>query len=290
MGWRYSFYCLGSMMIFIWIIRFFICPVYESPKFLASIGRDEEAVEVIHKVAKRNKKESTLTLQDLHLAAAPFVDGDTASLETTRTKLTTLELIRHSVSHVSMDNVKPLFSTKRLAWSSSLVILVYACVGLAYPLFNAFLGTYLSQQAAALDSNQGLDSTYASYTYQAASGIPGSILAAVMVEWTVTGRKWALSLFLIVSGIFLFGLTQAKTYVQVQVLTCFAACFENAFYGVLFGYAPEVFPTPVRGTGDALASAANRILGIFAPVIAMWSDASKTPNGPVFASASIFIV
>lgn len=59
--------------------------------------------------------------------------------------------------------------------------------------------------------------------------------------------------------------------------------------GVLYGYAPEVFPTPSRGTGDAIASAANRITGIFAPVIAVYSSAGKTPDGPVFASAGIFV-
>lgn len=33
-------------MLFLWAIRFFVLPVYESPKFLASVGRDEEAVQV----------------------------------------------------------------------------------------------------------------------------------------------------------------------------------------------------------------------------------------------------
>jgi hypothetical protein len=59
--------------------------------------------------------------------------------------------------------------------------------------------------------------------------------------------------------------------------------------GVLYGYAPEVFPTPSRGTGDALASAASRITGIFAPIIAVYSPAAKYPDGPVYASASIFV-
>jgi hypothetical protein len=56
---------------------------------------------------------------------------------------------------------------------------------------------------------------------------------------------------------------------------------------VLYGYAPEVFPTPSRGTGDALASASSRITGIFAPVIAVYA---KTVDAPVFASASIFVL
>ena len=33
-------------MLFLWVIRFWVLPVYESPKFLASVGRDTEAVEV----------------------------------------------------------------------------------------------------------------------------------------------------------------------------------------------------------------------------------------------------
>lgn len=60
--------------------------------------------------------------------------------------------------------------------------------------------------------------------------------------------------------------------------------------GVLYGYAPEVFPAPHRGTGDALVSAASRITGIFAPVIAVYSPAARQPEAPVFASASIFVV
>ena len=44
-----------------------------------------------------------------------------------------------------------------------------------------------------------------------------------------------MSTFTLLSGIFLFGLTQSKTSIQVNVLTCFAAMFQNAFYGVLYG-------------------------------------------------------
>lgn len=68
-----------------------------------------------------------------------------------------------------------------------------------------------------------------------------------------------------------------------------ASFFENAMYGVLYGYAPEVFPTPHRGTGDAYAAAASRVTGLFAPIIAVYSQAGKTPDGPVYASASIFV-
>ena len=296
MGWRYTFFTLGTMMIFLWVVRFFICPVYESPKFLSSIGRDEEAVEVIHLVAKRNGKVSSLTVEDLRNAAAPYLDLDETRSETAtvpdteaRTKLSSWELLKTSFDNVDANHLLALFSTRRLAWSTSLVVFCYAAVGLAYPLFNAFLGTYLAAKTAAVGATS-LDATYSAYTYQAAAGVPGSICAAILVEWSRGGRKFAMAFFTAASGVFLFGLTQAKTDLQVNVLTSFASFMENAFYGVLYGYAPEVFPTPSRGTGDALAAAANRVAGIFAPVIAIWSNASRTPDGPVYASASIFVV
>ena len=113
-----------------------------------------------------------------------------------------------------------------------------------------------------------------------------------------------MAFFTIMAGIFLFALTQTKTSAQTNALTSIASFWENAFCefpacpplphqltatdGVLYGYAPEVFPTPSRGTGDALASAASRFTGLFAPIIAAYVPDSV--NGPVYASASIFIL
>lgn len=87
-------------------------------------------------------------------------------------------------------------------------------------------------------------------------------------------------------------------------------------YGVLYAYTPEAFPTPHRGTGDALASAFNRVMGLIAPIIKIVTtsrDGSSNINAnvyvyfvekqvyavtdltldvcrPVFISASLFVV
>lgn len=208
-------------------IRFFIFPVYESPKFLASIGKDEAAVEVIHRLAKRNGTTTTLSVDDLRAAAAPYLRGEDKVLDP-KTKFTTLELIKHSFDDVRGEHIRALFSTPRLAYSTSLVIFCYAALGLAYPLFNGFLGTYLAEKNASF-GNTSLDATYAGYTYQAACGVPGSMLAAVMVEWGRGGRKFAMAFFTISAGCFLFGLTRARNGTTIDVLTCFASFFENAF-------------------------------------------------------------
>ncbi|KAJ7665794.1 synaptic vesicle transporter SV2 [Mycena rosella] len=287
-GWRYSYYTMGAMMLFLAGLRVFIFPMDESPKFLVSIGRDQDAVDVIHRIAKKNKTTTTLTVQDLHDAALPYLDPHDVGIAVPVTRFSTWELIRNSLDDVSGENIKGLFCTPRLAYSSSLIIFIYGALGLAYPLFNAFLGGYLSSRETDTGAT-GIDATYSAYTYQAACGVGGSMLAAVMVQWNRTGRKYSMAFFTIMSGVFLFALTAARTSVQVNALVSIASFWENAFYGVLYGYAPEVFPTPRRGTGDALAASASRITGLFAPIIAVYSNAGKTPNGPVYASAGIFI-
>ncbi|KAJ7097589.1 MFS general substrate transporter [Mycena epipterygia] len=288
-GWRYSYYTMGTMMLFLAILRVFIFPMDESPKFLVSIGRDQDAVDVIHRIAKKNKTTTKLTVQDLYNAASPYLEpGQDSGAGALVTRFSTWGLIRNSLDDVTGENIKGLFCTPRLAYSSGLIIFIYGALGLAYPLFNAFLGSYLSSRETDTGAT-GIDATYSAYTYQAACGVGGSMLAAVMVQWSRTGRKYSMAFFTVMSGVFLFALTAARTSVQVNALVSIASFWENAFYGVLYGYAPEVFPTPRRGTGDALAASASRVTGLFAPVIAVYSNAGKTPNGPVYASAGIFV-
>lgn len=288
MGWRYAYFTLGAMMLFLWGMRFFVLPVYESPKYLCSKGSDAKAVEVVHKVAKRNGKTVHLTVEDLDRAAAPYLTPEEKAKGDAAKGYSNWELLKMSVSQGTQ--MKTLFGTKRLAFSTTLIVLIYGIIGLAYPLFNQSLGIFLRQkQAEIAGAAPSVDDSFKSYTYQAACGVPGSMLAAFLVTVSRFGRKLAMAAFTLCSGIFLFGLTAAKNNPTVDALTSIAAFFQNAMYGVMFGYAPELFPTPVRGTGDALCAAAMRVFGLMAPIIAIYSDANKSPNGPVYASAALYI-
>jgi hypothetical protein len=65
MGWRYGFLIIGSMTLFIFFARYFVFRFYESPKYLISKGRDQDAIDVLHKIAKFNKcPPPTLTIED----------------------------------------------------------------------------------------------------------------------------------------------------------------------------------------------------------------------------------
>src|SRR4051794_17437503 len=62
---KYFVIAMGGTALIMFIIRFVCFSVFESPKFLMGKGRDEDAVRVVHEVARRNGKTSTLTLEDL---------------------------------------------------------------------------------------------------------------------------------------------------------------------------------------------------------------------------------
>ena len=65
MGWRYEVIVIGTVTLAIFFLRILAFKFYESPKFLISKGRYQDAIDVLHKIAAYNKTTPpTLTVQD----------------------------------------------------------------------------------------------------------------------------------------------------------------------------------------------------------------------------------
>ena len=58
MGWRYFIIAMGGISLVEFVIRFVFFTVFESPKYLMGKGLDQEAVRIVHEVARRNGKTS----------------------------------------------------------------------------------------------------------------------------------------------------------------------------------------------------------------------------------------
>ncbi|KAL0070556.1 hypothetical protein AAF712_002395 [Marasmius tenuissimus] len=127
-GWRYFLFAMGGLMMVLWGIRFFLFNLYESPKYLMGKAAEDKAVEVVHHVASYNRKTSNLSLDDLVSVGSLQKEnvGGGAALK------------RH-LAKVDSNHVKSLFATRKLAWSTSLLIALWALIGLAFPLYNAFV-------------------------------------------------------------------------------------------------------------------------------------------------------
>lgn len=76
-----------------------------------------------------------------------------------------------------MSHVTPLFAGSwALAYNTTVIILLWGIIGLAYPLYNAFLPTYLAQRTAGMASSTY--QTYRDYAIISVCGVPGSIVSS----------------------------------------------------------------------------------------------------------------
>ena len=109
-------------MMVMWFIRFFIFNLQESPKYLMSRGKDEEAVTSMHRVAAINGETSKLTVADLKqvgiLAGMSNTDG--VKMDTSARAVAMRTLSKFDSSHV-----KPLFATPKLVRSTSILIIFW---------------------------------------------------------------------------------------------------------------------------------------------------------------------
>jgi MFS family permease len=118
-------------------------------------------------------------------------------------------------------------------------------------------------------------------------GVPGALVGAALAELPKVGRKGALSLSTVLTGVFLYAGTTATNSSALLGWNSAYSFTSNIMYAVLYAFTPELFPTKDRGTGNALTATSNRIFGIFAPIIAIYADLN-TPV-PVYVSGALFI-
>lgn len=146
-------FTLGGLTLLMWFVRFFVFNFHESPRFLIGKERDEEAVAVVHEIAKFNGRPDRciLTVEDLQKAGqgatrnlpisrAPGVSGSShASKGTKFSEAEGKTKLLSSSSHLSGSHIKALFVTRKMAWSTSLLIAIWGTIGLASTLYNSFL-------------------------------------------------------------------------------------------------------------------------------------------------------
>ncbi|KAH0582368.1 hypothetical protein H2248_010313 [Termitomyces sp. 'cryptogamus'] len=280
-GWRYFLLTMGGLMFVLWVIRFFIFKLYESPKYLMGRGRDEAAVDVVHRVAEHNGTTSRLTLDELtQPGSLSFVNS--REMDTSAKGVIARQLAKFDAGHMNS-----LFATKKLAYSTTLLIILWALIGLAFPLYNAFVPFYLATRGA--DFGDGsLYITYRNQVILSVIGVPGALLAGYMVEMPILGRRGTLAISTALTGALILASTTARTSNALLGWNCAYSLTSNVMYGVLYAVTPELFPTKDRGTGNAIVAGANRVFGVMSPIIALY--ANLTTSAPIFIAGAIFVV
>lgn len=169
---------------------------------------------------------------------------------------------------------------RKLTNTAVLIWFLWTTIGMGYTLFNAFLPQYLGNNTTTYE-------TYRNYCITAAVGVPGPIVAGLLVDVKYIGRKGTLALSTLLTGILLFCFTAAPTANTQLVCSALESFTQMIMYGVLYAYTPEVFPAPNRGTGTGIASCFNRIAGLCAPIIAIYSG--QDPQAPIYAAGALML-
>ncbi|PHH79487.1 hypothetical protein CDD80_4714 [Ophiocordyceps camponoti-rufipedis] len=285
MGWRYLLYTLGALTLAVFILRTLIFRCRETPRFLIYRGQDARAIRTLEYVAKVNKQKCQISLQlldslqneyDLKKARSQMSPPSPMSPLSPTSPLSPLspsenrsEFIQKSKKQKlgqELGRFKLLFATRRM---TSLTILTWLTYILDFGGFN-IAGFYLPRILALKNGQESisLTHTYASYIYCYVPGILAVLLGAYASQIPALGQKWTMvaSSGLMATSIFL--LSRVNSAATSEGLFALEYFFQSTFNAVLYGWTPQAFPAPIRGTACGVASFWGRLFGIVSPLIA----------------------
>ncbi len=269
MGWRYVMFTSGALVFAMSVLRVTVVRLKETPKYLLGLGDDDRVVGTLQFIATKYGRRCSLTVEKLE--ACGVVTG------------------AHSKSRFSLGetliHLRGLFYTRKLATSTSMIWVSWAMVGLAYPLFYVFLPSYLASHGANLHVSSF--ESWRNYTLTNIISIFGPVLAGLMCNLPILGRRYTMLIGALMTAIFFFAYTSVRTGAQDVGFSCAIGFWLNVYYGTLYAYTPEVLPSAHRATGNGVAVACNRVMGILSAVIATVAD-TRT-SAPIFICGGLLV-
>ena len=220
MGWRYNVIVLGVMTLVIFCLRYFVFHFHESPKFLLSRGREAEAIEVLHRIAKFNRAPPpTLTMEMFR--AIDEADGVMGAADVPAA-MTRAEKNKAVVKNIGREltRLKKIFSNKLSCFIFVLLGITYMGDYWSFNLAGNFLPIILLRNNVSTGRGTVQD-TYKQYVIIYTPGILGAIMALVSVQMPLVGRKWSLVFSAVCQGLSMAMYTQVYTtagYVGLNAL------------------------------------------------------------------------
>ncbi|KAG0651672.1 MFS siderochrome iron transporter 1 [Hyphodiscus hymeniophilus] len=259
MGWRYQVIVTGAITLAVFFARFLLFRFYESPKFLLSKGREQDAIDVLFKIAKFNgAPEPTLTVEDFRrIDRARGIKG-TDQAAGSSAKDVILDVFKN------LGFLRGLFLRKLECFTFILLAIAYMGDYWSFNLAGYFLPIVLLQNNVSSGANNVTD-TYREYVYIYLPGIIGAFVALFSVQLPLIGRKWSLVISAVLQGVSMAMYTQVKNTAGYVGLNALEYIMQTFFNAVLYASAPEMFDTTYRASASGMLSCLGRLAGIVAP-------------------------
>jgi MFS family permease len=242
MGWRYTLIVLGAVTLLIFFLRFAVFTFHESPKYLLARGREQEAIDVLHRIAKFNRAPPpTLTLQHFQEVERMHFEGSDAGSATTVPDETTGHVSAWTATKRAFKRFGMAFAHLKLIFGNRLQLFIFILLAVTYMgnywsfnLAGAFLPIILAQyntlQGATTDQE-----TYKQYIWIYLPGIIGAILALFSVQLPIIGRKWSLVVSAALQGLSMAMYTQVRNVPAYVGLNAFEYIMQTVSLRFLFG-------------------------------------------------------
>jgi putative MFS transporter len=228
-GWRIAFLIGAIPALFAAVLRVL---VPESPRYLESRGRHEQAEQIVRQMEEQ-------------------AGGNAPSSSTTEESAT-------AFATSPLAGFKSLWSRQHLR-STVVLWVLWMGINLGYYGFVLWTPSLLMTQGFTMVKS--LEFTLIMCLAQ----LPGYLLAAILIE--KIGRKPALTIFFAgtAGAAWLFG--QANSEALILTFGCLLYFFALGAWGCVYSYTPELYPTEIRGAGTGWAAAFGRVGALIAPMI-----------------------
>lgn len=228
-GWQIAFVIGTLPALYVFLIRLHLP---ESIRYLLSHGRTEEAKAIIIDLE-----------QKLHVESRPFEPEP-------------------CTAQADQSAAKPQFAS---LWSSAYrtrtIMLWLAWFGIVF----SYYGIFMWLPSIVYSQGFAVVKTFEYVLIMTLAQLPGYYAAAWLVD--VIGRKYTLSLFLLLSGICSFFFGNAAAPFTLLLWGAAMSFFNLGAWGVIYTYTPEQYPTSIRALGSGWAAGFGRIGGMLAPVL-----------------------
>ena len=253
-GWQVAFVIGTLPALYVFLIRLHMP---ESVRYLLAKGRIEDAKQVILSLEKK-----------LNVASAPFTGELTAAEQGSEKKQASSPLALWSRS----------FRTRT-------AMLWLAWFGIVF----SYYGIFMWLPSIVFAQGFAVVKTFEYVLIMTLAQLPGYYAAAYLVE--IIGRKYTLSLFLLLSGVCSFFFGNAGSATSLLAWGAAMSFFNLGAWGVIYTYTPEQYPTAMRALGSGWAAGFGRIGGMLAPMlVGVLLGASFGMNTIFLMFASVFVV
>ncbi len=254
LGWHVAFLIGALPALYVFVIRLHMP---ESVRYLISQKKIDEAKQII------------LGLEvELGVKSEPFAKDLNAA------------------ERKSEDAAKPTFAS---LWTPQFrirtIMLWLAWFGIVYSYYGIFMWL------PSIVFSQGFEvvQTFEYVLIMTAAQLPGYFAAAWLVD--LIGRKYTLSVFLLMSGVCSYFFGNSATANELLMWGAAMSFFNLGAWGVIYTYTPELYPTSIRALGSGWAAGFGRIGGMLAPMLVGVLLVHGAPMNLIFAMfASVFVL